>query len=407
MLAALLSLEAFAQNANVRTFSQPKAAIEKALHSLQPTSGRLPTLEGFVQEEGQNLKQFQRGFYECSVAVAANSSGGSTVHVQAKITAWYQDPTAAKSGYRALPSNGRLEADLLDRLDDALQNGAAPVSSAKQPSNSSIASKTSDSDSSAPKLMAPMPQLPTVNNPLTGSSIGAPSSDRNGVSQTQRQPHQGPDGQLAALLNEEKNLEEILRNQNHPNNLAAVKKNGAPVLASPAEGAKILFTAAPEDEFEVLDENTSWVHVRISGLSRGWILRANLEMPGDAVQGKSSEPSQQFRVTNDQIVSFPGDWEPLRGKTVKIVSVQATSDSIIGWRAKLDYAKTVFRNDYEALAASGGESGEVLIFDAQDGGMIAATLENVKKWRDGALTDDAFWKICYFDPPETFGAASQ
>ncbi len=180
-----------------------------------------------------------------------------------------------------------------------------------------------------------------------------------------------------------------------------------PCWPAPAEGAKILFTAAPEDEFEVLDENTSWVHVRISGLSRGWILRANLEMPGDAVQGKSSEPSQQFRVTNDQIVSFPGDWEPLRGKTVKIVSVQATSDSIIGWRAKLDYAKTVFRNDYEALAASGGESGEVLIFDAQDGGMIAATLESVKKWRDGALTDDAFWKICYFDPPETFGAASQ
>jgi len=169
----------------------------------------------------------------------------------------------------------------------------------------------------------------------------------------------------------------------------------------------VLFTASPEDEFEILDENVSWVHVRVSGLSRGWIARSNVEMPEDAGQSKTTAvPSELFHVTNEQIVQFPGDWDPLRGKTVKIVSVQATSDAVVGWRAKRDYAKTVFLKDYAALAASGGESGEVLIYDAQDGGMIAATLDSVSKWKDKTISDEDFWKGCYFDPPETFGAQS-
>ena len=42
------------------------------------------------------------------------------VRVNATITAWYTDPVPAKSGYQVLPSNGRLEADFLDRLQEAL-----------------------------------------------------------------------------------------------------------------------------------------------------------------------------------------------------------------------------------------------------------------------------------------------
>ncbi len=68
-----------------------------------------------------------------------------------------------------------------------------------------------------------------------------------------------------------KGLEEILHNQAHPANLVAVKKTSTPVLANPIENAKVLFLAAAEDEFEMLDANSNWVHVRISGLSRGWI----------------------------------------------------------------------------------------------------------------------------------------
>ena len=51
------------------------------------------------------------------------------------------------------------------------------------------------------------------------------------------------------------------------------------MLASPSQDAQVLFLAAAEDEFEILDSNPNWVHVRISGLSRGWIRRSSVEMP--------------------------------------------------------------------------------------------------------------------------------
>ena len=88
-----------------------------------------------------------------------------------------------------------------------------------------------------------------------------------------------------------KGLEEILHNQAHPTNLVAVKKTSTPVLANPIENAKVLFLAAAEDEFEMLDANPNWVHVRISGLSRGWIRRSSLEMP-DADPGPQPAPTQ-------------------------------------------------------------------------------------------------------------------
>jgi len=394
-----------AQDSNERSFVQPKAQVERALKSLQPLSGRLPTLEGFVQEGNEKLGDFQRGYYECDVTAKDSASGGSIVRVMAKITAWHQGATAAKSGYETLPSNGRLESDLLDRLSETLRGrsiAGEPAESGVSPARSGSASSSRYTRSSEATVSAPTPQLPALNNPLTGSTMSAPGTSNDSRDTAQQDQH------LASLLSEEKGLEEVLRNQSHPTNLVAVKEHGAPVLASPSEGGKVLFTAAPEDEFEVLDENVSWVHVRVSGLSRGWIARSNLEMPNGADPSLSASTAQSdaFHVTNEQVVQFPGDWEPLRGKTVKIVSVQAASDAVVGWRAKRDYAKTVFLKDYAALAASGGESGEVLIFDAQDGGMLAATLDSVKKWRDKAITDDDFWKSCYFDPPETFGAQS-
>ena len=81
------------------------------------------------------------------------------------------------------------------------------------------------------------------------------------------------------LQTEAESLEEILKNQAHPKNLVAVKKSGTPVVATASLNAKTLFLASAHDEFEMLDFNRDWVHVRISGLSRGWIWRNNLEMP--------------------------------------------------------------------------------------------------------------------------------
>jgi hypothetical protein len=219
------------------------------------------------------------------------------------------------------------------------------------------------------------------------------------------------DKHMEELTKEAKGLEEILRNQAHPDNLVAIKKSGTPVLVSPIEGAKVLFLATAEDEFEVLDMNASWVHVRISGLSRGWIRRSSLEMlansAADARPGDEPAPAhtEHFQVKDEQIATFPGTWEPLKGKTVKILTVQTTSGnaSDIGSRAKLEFARSLFEKEYAELSrASTTAAGVVLIFDSEDGGMAAATLSALQQWKAGALSDQAFWRRCFFDPPETF-----
>jgi hypothetical protein len=218
-------------------------------------------------------------------------------------------------------------------------------------------------------------------------------------------------------------LEEILRNQAHPSNLAAVTKAETPVLTSPNQGAKVLFLAAAEDEFEILDSNPNWVHVRISGLSRGWIRRSSLEMPDrEAGSGpaqnheKKESPSQpavfdqqSFQVQSEQIASFPGSWAPLRGKTVSIISVQKTTDSSAdtGSAAKLVFAKSLFDKVYVDVAkGSTSIDGIVIIFDSEDGGMTAATVAVLRQWKTGAFSEEAFWRRCFFDPPEAFNSIS-
>ena len=99
---------------------------------------------------------------------------------------------------------------------------------------------------------------------------------------------------------EAKALEEILQNQAHPSNLAAVTTAKTPVFASPSQGAKVLFLAAAEDEFEILDSNPNWVHVRISGLSRGWIRRSSLEMPEDESDAQPLENGKEVETEKER-----------------------------------------------------------------------------------------------------------
>jgi hypothetical protein len=219
------------------------------------------------------------------------------------------------------------------------------------------------------------------------------------------------DKHMEELTKEAKGLEEILHNQAHPKNLVAVRKSSTPVLVSPVEGAKVLFLATAEDEFEILDMNANWVHVRISGISRGWIRRSNLEVPdtyaSDAKVENAPAPAstEQFQVKNEEIASFPGTWEPLRGQTVKILTVQRANvgASDTSSRAKLEFAKSLFEKEYAELTRTPTSAvGVVLIFDSADGGLVAATLLGLQQWKTGTLSDQAFWRRCFFDPPEAF-----
>jgi len=419
-LPALLALASDSQSVPYeRTFAQSKATVEKTLKQLQPSaSGRLPVLDGFTRIGDRPLDRFQRGYYQCEMQVSSTPSGGALVRVSAKITAWYADPVSSKSGYQELPSNGRLETDFLDRLEDAL--GSKTSSTANLPVNSAPAQPKNKPVGAPPTIVAPMPsRMPAGSiasskiSPTPESSpfkVGnSASSDLVASLATQKAV---ADKHMEELTKEAKGLEEILRNQAHPNNLVAVKKSGTPVLVSPNEGAKVLFLATAEDEFEILDMNANWVHVRISGLSRGWIRRSGVEMPNsfaaaDAKVENSAATAnpEHFQVKNEEIASFPGEWEPLRGKTVKILTVQNVGGSASGTsrHEKLEFSKSLFGREYAELTqAPTTAAGVVLIFDSEDGGMAAATLATLQQWKAGTLSDQAFWRRCYFDPPETF-----
>jgi hypothetical protein len=425
-----------------RTFPQSKAAVEKALKEIQPAAaGRLPVLDGFATSPEHPLDRYQRGYYQSKFEVSAAPSGGSIVRVAVHVTAWYVDPVAARSGYQLLVSNGRVETDLLDQLADQLAKGgpqrtpketpveasSAPVAapqpfpsqkssskpsvseqppsrqSAPQVSSSAPVAKTPDA--AEPGISAPVPQLPQ-----TGS--GSSSALAQGLAERESSSGQKKisDASSNALRTEAESLEEILKNQAHPKNLVAVKKSGTPVVATASLTAKTLFLASAHDEFEMLDFNQDWVHVRISGLNRGWIWRNSLEMPDSipntdalASAAPGSVAADLFHVTREETAQFPGNWAPLRGKSVKIVSVEKINETKdADSHLRLEFAKSVLDKDYAELDQKRDLAGIVLIFDSVDGGMIAATFPTLQQWKAGKISDAALWHQCFFDPPETF-----
>jgi hypothetical protein len=416
-----------------RTYRQPKSVVEKALRDLQPAmGGHLPLLDGFAAPGEHPLNRYQRAYFQSTVQVNSTPSGGSVVRVSTKVTAWYTDSNPARSGYQLLTSNGRLESDLLDQLTASLANnsgatgssensteGSSGVSTVPAPSatipNQPAGSagndrRTAVKGTDEPKISAPTPSADAAN--------AFPSSSQHGLSSQQlaetKNSQKSADQPATGLQAEAASLEEVLKNQVRPKNLVAIKKSGTPVVASPSLTGKTLFLADEHDEFEMLDFNADWVHVRISGLSRGWIWRTSLEMP----EGISDVPLENskgapvvadlFQVTREETAPFPGDWGPLQGKNVKIISVQKITEGEqnSGAQAKLEFAKSLLDKNYAELAAKSQElSGIVMIFDSVDGGLIAATFPTVRQWKAGALNDAALWHQCYFDPPETFTVA--
>src|SRR4029077_12692986 len=313
-----------------RTYRKSKSAVEKALKELQPsTSGRLPVLEGFALPGDHPLNRYQRAYYQSAVQVSSTASGGSVVQVNTKVTAWYADSIPSRSGYQLLSSNGRLESDLLDQLTDLLATrpsgagsggssgesfpGSTPsATSAKRPSTA--AKGIENKGNQEPTISAPMPRLPDAGNPFSSSADAGLSAQQLADSKNSLKL----DRTATGLQAEAASLEEVLKNQAHPKNLVAIKKSGTPVVATPSLNGKTLFLASAHDEFEMLDFNVDWVHVRISGLSRGWIWRTSLEVPegiSDIPQAGASArlvAADLFQVTREETAPFPGDWEPLR-----------------------------------------------------------------------------------------------
>ena len=382
-----------------RTFLQSKTDVEQALKNLQAFSGqKLPIVDGFVGATQQPLDRYERAFYQFSIELLPGTSAGTVVQVSAKITAWYADKDPSKSGYQVLPSNGRLELDLLDRLDEKFGKKPEP-GTARSIATSGISTPT-------PKLnLGAGMSVP----PASGS--GAPAPEGTEELNRLRLQREAEEKRMRGLNADLQGLEEVKKNQAHPLNLVTVKRAGTPVMAKVGDESRVLFKASVNDEFEFLDAEGEWIHVQISGASRGYIRRNALELPEviaarvEKTAKAEAEKHAAFRVEREENSIFPGGWEALKGKTVKIYTVQPVSQDAkeTDARAKLKFAGSLMQKLGEnATPGAPGVDGVVVIFDSADGGIVGATLASIQQLAKGEISEEAFWKQCYLDPPETF-----
>ncbi len=397
-----------------RTFPESPAAVQKILLKMQNAmSGHLPILDGFALAGDHSFEQYQRAYFQATAKVTPGGVGKATVLVSVKVTAWYDDPQKAHSGYELLVSNGRIENDILDQLGEELAanhpSGKALITPEPKAEIARTVQPTVPAKESEPAISAPQPRLfdpPSVSSSLSRGIADAAKGGAEGSPSPK-----AADPERARLQDEIVQLQEALKNQSRPTNMAAVKKSGTAVVSTPSLSAKPIFLATAHDEFEILNYNQDWVHVRISGISRGWIWRNDLEMP-DTIPDTPTAPAspksaEVFHVVREELGQFPGDWEPLRGKNVKLVTVQKIDESAKDFdrQVKLDFAKDVFDKGYaEMIQKNPDLAGIVLIFDSADGGMIAVPQTTLARWKSGALSESAFWHSCYFDPPETFSS---
>jgi len=173
----------------------------------------------------------------------------------------------------------------------------------------------------------------------------------------------------------------------------------------------VLFEAAANDEFEFLDAEGEWIHVSISGDSRGYLRKSAVDLPENlAARLQAAVPGPEakfpgFRIEREENGDFPGSWAPLKGKKVKIYTVQPLKQNPkeTGATARLNYCLALFdKGVREGSAANPAPEGVVVIFDAADGGIAAATSSNIQKFAAGTLKNEAFWQQGYLDPPDAF-----
>ena len=390
-----------AANSYGRSFFKSKPDVEQALKDLQVSAGeKLPTLEGFVSETEKPLDRYERGFCKFSVEVVPGENQTTVVTLRAKITAWYADRDVAKSGYEVLPSNGRLELDFLDRLEEKLTGKSA----------SSIANNRANAQTPRPKLDLSGAGIPNT----TAVRNSSPPTDEVSELRAERLTREKRVQQLTAQL---QNLQDIQKNQAKPQNLVIVQKSQTPLYAKGNSEAKVLFQASQNDEFEFLDGDSEWIHIAISGDSRGYIQRDAVDLSEFLVAklqvSQGSDPLEKFtafRVEREEIGTFPGSWPGLAGKNVKIYTVLpvSTNSKDAGAAARLNYAYLLFqRGAKEAASSTPVPQGVVVIYDSADGGIVGATLPEIEKVGSKGITREAFWAESYLDPEDAFRPAGK
>lgn len=380
-----------------RLYNHSQVEVDQALQSLKAyDTYRLPILEGFVAANAGALSSFDNPHYQFKIGVFPQGTVQTLVQVSAKITAWYTDQNPDHSQYVIIPSNGRLEEDLLDRLDVALEK--------QNPRASAAVVGTSAS-------------LPGTSYPGTAGTVGSTAS-AGGAPVTEglaaqivavQAQRQMVDEHVRKLEQQVSELQANSKSQRYLTNLAVVKMPQTPLFEMADVTSKVLFRADPEDEFEVLSAREGWVQVRLENAGQAWIRISQLQPPNE-MDDPESFKAAMFTTPTEEVKAFEGDWPPLKGRMALYVFAEPAKgihENLVG-KAQLDFAKQTFTLGYrEAVHSLTPVEGIVVVFLGAKGGVAAATLADIKRWREGMTPDRQFLARCSFDPPESFHDAEK
>jgi hypothetical protein len=391
-----------------RTFPCSVDAMQKALQQIGGFGGgKLPIVDGFVTATATQLEHLERPYYQYRVHLRPVDPNTTAISVEAMISAWYADSDPARSEYRSLPSNGRLESDLLDRLQKAL-GGSASTSTPGT-------AKTNVPRSSAPSSEAGITKAAKL--PDSSTKPAAASQEQLDAILAQRQAVREKTAALQAQIEQFKASD---RKPANASRLASLKHSGVGVMSRQNFGGPVLFRAQVEDEFEVIDLQSGWAKVRLGPDTTGYIQADELVLPeglvakapdtspeGSQAASTTAQRDLGFSVSREDVTVFSGDWVRLKGKKVLFVYAQPRGllSDMASQDAKLGYAKRIFQSRYHTVSqAQTDVEGVVVVFLGARGGVAAATLSDIRQWVEGGLPDEAFVNRCSLDPATEFRA---
>ena len=386
-----------------RTYPYSMEIVQQGLQQIGGFGGgTLPVLDGFVSSSVPQVDRYERPYYQYRVHLESVDPGHTSLSVEALISALYSDPIQSRSEYRVLPSNGRLEADLLDRLQHALEGNTSARPSAPLPDSAGATRTAKSSPFGKPGLVKG-----SSPDPLTSSQqqLDAILAER----QTVRE-------KTAALQAQIQQMKTGERKPANASRLASVKHSGVGVMSRKNFGGPVIFRAQAEDEFEVVALEAGWAQVRVDPDSPAYIQAEELNLPPglqekaapssvEAVASAANAPDLGFSVSREDVNLFSGEWARLKGKKVLFVYAQPRGllSDMGSEDAKLGYAKRIFQTRLKTLLQSQPDvEGVVVVFLGSRGGVAAATLADIRQWAEGGLTDEAFVNRCSLDPPAEF-----
>ena len=410
---------AFAQQAMPveRVYKSPRVEVERALRDLQAyTTAPLPALDGFVNADSSTFDLYENPQYEFRVKLVEQAPEQTLVSVSARITAWNPNAAPPQSRYVLLPSNGRLERELLDHLAAYLEKGglrqpSRSPSTLTVPVTGSTASSATLSttsvrpsgalDSSAERSVDPAAPLRDFKNadPATlAAEIAKVRAEREAIQKEGEKLQQ----QISQLESDRNSRTRI-------SDWATIKTPQAPIFAQPTELSKVLFRADPEDEFEVTEARYGWVRIRLQNLSQGWIKISELQLPNEP-DNTGDSAAADFTEPSEEVAPFTGNWALLKDKLTVFVVAQpkhAIPRDSLG-QSQIEFAKHAFLDGYRTAAHSQEKIvGVAVLFLGDKAGVAAATLTDIDRWQKGTLSDKLFLARCSLSPPDAFRDATK